>query len=465
MLMARGAGRAREIATRLALGASRRRIVRGLVVESLLLGTIGVVLGLAGALALVGMLRALLPALPLPITLDFRIDWRVMTFSALLSLAASLIAGLVPALQAARTALLTAMRQDAWSRSVSRLRRGFVVAQVAMSMLLVVCAILFGRALVSAGRIDPGFDMANLDVVSLEFRLGGYDEDGGQRFAEDILPRVTALPGVTAAAFSRVLPLSGSGVGLGPLWRPGQPRQDDTATWVEWNIVTGNYFETLGIPLRRGRLFSPADTPSAPRAAVVSEAFAAQVWPGQEPIGQTLINQRAGASSELTVIGVVADAQLGNLSDEPEPLIYVAGTQEPEAQGWLLIRTTGQSSLPAVRRLLADIDPNLPIVETTTLEQVAALSLTPNRIAAWLAGAVGVIGLFLATLGIYGITAFSVSQRTREIGVRVALGAVSRDPISFLGGTLLFAAAAFLASLVPAMRAAGLNPVDALRSE
>lgn len=508
MLLARGAVRAREMATRLALGASRARVVRQLVTESLLLASAGALIGVAGALALVRLLNSFLPALPLPIALDFQVSWRVVGFSTALALLAGIAAGFLPALHSTRPDLATTMKWEGSGRATGRLRQVFVVAQVALSMLLVVCALLLGRALGSADRIDPGFTVENLDLVQLDFRLGGYDAAGGLRFAEDLVARVAALPGVASVSTSWALPLTGLGFSLGPLWRPGQPRDDSTALPAQWNVVGADYFATMGTPLLRGRPFGAGDREGAPGVAIVSDQFARRARPGQEPVGQRLIHSTFNEPDrELVVVGVAADVRFSSVGAEPNPFIYVPLAQYGANQAWVMVRTTGQSSLPAIRTLLAQMDAALPIVETSTLEDVAVLALAPNRIAAWLAGAVGAIGLFLATLGIYGITAYSLSQRTREIGIRMALGAVSRDvlqlivgsgmrpaaagivlgtaaaaaatrfltvmlygvrpldPASFLGGMVLFGIVALVASLIPGGRAMTLNPVDALRVE
>lgn len=508
MLMARGTVRAPEMATRLSLGASRARVVRQLVTESMLLGIGGALVGVGGAVALVGLLRRFIPALPVPIGLDFQVEWRVVGFSVTVALAAGIVAGLLPALQSARTDLTTMPRWDRTTRTSSRLRQTFVVLQVGMSMLLVVCAILLGRALGYAQRIDPGFTVENLDVVQLDFRLAGYDDPAGLRFTEELLQRVSTLAGIESASTSWVLPLTGLGYGLGPLWRPGESRAERDALWAQWNIVGPGYFTTMGTRLLRGRPFGAQDRQGAPGVAIVSRQFARQVWPGDDAIGQHLIHSRRGEPDrELVVVGVAADVRFSSIVTNPNPFIYVPSAQYTTSESWLIIRTNGQSSIPRVRELVAQLDPALPIVTTSTLNSVAALALLPNRVSAWLAGAVGAIGLFLAALGIYGITAFNVAQRTREIGVRVALGAMSRDVlrlvvggglrlatagillgalaavgaarlltsmlygvppidvVAFGGAMLVFACIALVASIIPARRALTLDPVEALRTE
>jgi putative ABC transport system permease protein len=513
MLLARGTQRTREIATRLALGAARTRVIRQLVTESLLIAASGAALGIAGSLLLVRLARTAAPALPFPIGVNFAVDWRVVVFSVALAVIAGLLAGLLPAIQATRAALAATMKWESSNRSRSRLRQTFVVAQIAMSMLLVVCALLLGRALATAYRIDPGFATNNVDALQLDFRLGGYDDASGQRFAEDLLARASSLPGIESIATSRMLPLGGAGLGLGPLFPADRPREDQNRlTPLDWNVVSPDYFSTVGTRILRGRPFDASDTAASTRVAIVSEMLASRAWPGQDPIGQRLTQlgftpERGEFINELLVVGVAQDVRFRAVDTPPRAFVYVAATQEPGSQVYLLARTNGPSAIPALRALVTSIDPNVPVIEATTLDAVAANGLAPNRIAAILAGGLGVVGIFLAALGIYGVTAFSVSQRTREIGVRVALGAVSGDvfrlvvsggmrlaligivigaaaaaaasqlltgmlygvppidPLAFVGGSALFATAALLASLFPARRAIGLNPVDALRAE
>jgi predicted permease len=511
MLLARGVVRAREVALRLAVGAGRNRIIRQLVTESLLLSLLGAGAGVLGAAVMIRGLRALVPALPLPVAVELALDARVIAFSVALATLTGLLFGLVPALQAARTDLVSALRADAGGGGRrGRLRQAFVVAQIAMSVLLVVCALLFVRSLQHAGDIDPGFDAANADTIALDFRLAGYDDATGLQAAEEVLARVQALPGVRSAAFARLLPLTGSGLGLGRLRRPGDA-PEAPGIRADWNIVTPAYFDTMGSGFVRGRRFTAADRAGAPYVAIVNETFARRAWPGEDAIGKVLQLDEAAPgqpSRELQVIAIAQDAKYRSLGEEPTSFIYVPLAQRFIPELSLVARRAGsQSAIPAIRSLLQETEPNLPITSATTLEEATSLGLLPQRVAVWIAGGFGLVGLLLVCLGIYGITAFTVVQRTREIGVRVALGATRArvlqlvvgqamrmaalgiaiglvaaagltqflrsllygvdaiDVPAFALGTIIFATLAFVASWLPARHAASVNPVEALRAE
>lgn len=317
------------------------------------------------------------------------------------------------------------------------------------------------------------------------------------------MSRLEGLPGLQSAASARVVPLTMETEG-GRLWLP-EEHGDDRAIAASWNIVTSGYFRTIGVPLLSGRNFTAGDRWGAPAVAIVNETFARRAWPGRDAVGQRLV---AGASRRsLQVIGVVRDAKYRTIGESPVPFIHVPAAQRYESIMWLLMRSAGPSMVPQVRALLREMDANLPVVRSATLAEMTAFGLFPQRMAGWLAAVVGAIGILLAALGVYGVTAYNVSQRRREIGIRVALGAhrtqvlrlivghamllaaagtalgltaaglVTRvlegmlygirplDPISFTGGAMIFVALALVASLIPARRAASVNPVEALRAE
>jgi predicted permease len=507
MLLARSVGRAREVAIRLALGSDRGRIVRMLVTEAVLLGGLGAAAGVAGAVGLIRLVRSAVPVLPIPVIADVRLDWRVIGFSLVLALLTGVLFGLIPALEAARTDLVGAMKVDASSRPRrQRLRQAFVVAQVAMSVLLVVCALLLGRSLRNADSIDTGFVSDGVYLGQLNVRLAGHDDEAGLRVADDLVAGMLQTPGVIAAATTRIVPLSGSGLGLGGLRLPGQPRTPETTIRADWNVITPGYFDTLQIPIRRGRTFTEADR-GATTVAIVNETFAARAWPGRDPVGERLTWDSIEGEKVIEIVGVAGDAKYRSIGEPPRPFIYVPLAQQFMGEMWLVARATGPNPIPAMRDLILRRDPDLPLTQAGTLDELTAFALLPHRAAAWIAGAVGVIGLLLACIGVYGITAHSVTQRAREIGIRVALGALrSRvlamvvrqamllaaagaalgltaaafatqlltaylygleplDPVSFAGGALLLAVLALAASLVPACRAALVDPVTALRSE
>ena len=415
-----------------------------------------------------------------------------------------ILCGLLPAVQTTRIDLSSAIKPTS-SGGPRRLRARQVLlaAQVALSMLLVVTAVLLGRSLTNANAIDPGFTLEGVDAAEFDLRLGGYEPAGRRAFFDEVMARVQRMPGLESAALARVVPLTREREG-GRVWLPGE-QGDDRAITVSRNFVSPDYFRLLRIPLLRGRVFDERDRAGAPEVAVVNETMAKRAWPGQDPVGQLLLQ---GVSRRpLLVVGLVRDTKYRTLGEDPSPFVYISAAQTNEAIMRLLVRANGPSLLPQVRALVAELNPNLPLVYASTLTDLTAIVLLPHRLASWLAAVVAIVGAFLAAIGIYGLAAYNVSQRTREIGVRVALGALRRqvmqlivagaalpvvigavlgllasslvtnllvgilygvqplDPISFAGGAVIFIAVAGLASLIPARRAASVNPVEALRAE
>ena len=504
MLLVRGVTRAPELSLRLALGAARHRIMRLLVLESVMVSTAGAALGLVGAWWAIGVLEQLLPLARFEVSFDLAIDWRVIGFSMMLAALVGVLCGLAPARAATRTDLAPlVVRGSGDDRRRQRARSVFVIAQVALSVVLMVSALLLGRSLRNAGAIDPGFAVDGVDVVGLDLRLGGYDPDRGRAFAEALMSRIERLPGLDAAASARVMPLTGEREG-GRSWRPDQ-FGDDRAINASQNIVTPGYFRTLGLPLIAGRNFSATDRPGAPAVAIVNETLARQAWPGEPAVGKQLV---LGLSRRpVEIIGVVRDAKYRTIGERPTPFFYVPAAQRYETVMWILLRPTGPSVIPEVRAVVHEMDPYLPVVQAAPLRDMTAYTMFPQRLAAWLAAIVGVTGVLLAALGIYTVAAYHVSQRRREIGVRLAMGALREqvlamivrhsgrlfaigaalglaaaaaltrllegmlygvrplDLMSFAGGAIVLGVLALVATLAPALRAASINPVEALRAE
>ena len=510
MLLARASARRREIAVRLALGASRGQLVVQLVAESLLVFVAAGAASLLLARWLVSGLMALVPRLPVQLAIDPQLDWRVLTFALLVSLVTGLLAGVVPALQSTRPDLVQALKSDTGgtaTRQRLRLRSGLLVAQIAFSMLLLVVGGLFARTLTHARSIDPGFDPRGVSIASLDLGLANYDSASGRRVAATLLERARAIPGVRSASLSTMLPLDGGGLGLGPIRVAGREPPGGQDDWREdWNVVTPGYFATMGIPLVRGRDFADSDREGGGDVAILNETFAAALFPGQDAVGRTVTN----GDRVVTIIGVARNAKYRTLGERPRNFIYVPLAQRYMGRTNLLVKTTtgAASSVAApVGRLVQDVDARLPILREHTLEEQTAMALFPQRVALYVSGGLGTVALLLALLGIYGVTAFTVTQRTREIGVRVALGAqrshvlglVLRqgvvlaavgvvvgslaafgatrlianllygvpptDVIAFGGAALALAVAAVAASWIPARRAARVDPIIALRSE
>src|SRR5215471_9082473 len=327
MLLARAAARRREIAVRLAIGASRLRLARQLIIETMVLFVAGGAAGLLLTRWLTALLLAVLPSLPVPIGVDFVVDWRVVTFAAAVSLTAAILCGLAPALHASKADLVPALKIDADHRPGRlRLRSAFIVAQVTVSLVLVIAGALFVRALGRAASIEPGFDQRRVDVVTLDLSLGGYQEADALAFADRLRDRVRALPGVEQASFAATLPLSGSRMQMGTLRVPGlQPPNGETSFPADWNAVSPGYFKTLHMPLVSGRDFTPQDTAGAPGVIIVNEAMARSVWGTTDVLGRQFENDGGprGASTALMVVGVVPDAQVETLGVRARPFVYV----------------------------------------------------------------------------------------------------------------------------------------------
>jgi macrolide transport system ATP-binding/permease protein len=514
IMLARGMTRGREIAMRLALGATRGRVIRLLLVESTLVGTLGSVIGVVLARAVIDLLRTLTPALPMPVVVDFRLDWRVVAFAIGLSVIAGVACGLIPALEATRPDLAVAAKLDGQPRGVRRLwvRQAFLVAQLALSVVLVVAAMLLGRSLLNAKYLNPGFDTEHLEVATLNLQLAGYIEQRGAVFVNDLLERLALVPSIESACASMVVPLTTEAIGLGPVRTTGTASDERDALFPEWNAVSPRYFETLKMPLVRGRGFTPADRAGMPRVMVVNETLAKRLWPDQNAIGQIVVHRTGGSGSQgddlaWQVIGVARDAKYRWLGEEPTPAAYVPFAQNYWSGLSVIVRTSGQTALPTIREVIRKMDPNLPIVQSGTFAERTAFALFPYRAAAWVSASAGIIGLLLAAIGIYGVTAFNATRRTREIGIRVALGARRRqvvgqilrgsvrvafvggviglmtaaaiaqllghlllsvrplDPLSFIAAVVLLLGLTIIASLIPARRAASVDPLTALRTE
>ncbi|HEY1306165.1 MAG TPA: ABC transporter permease [Vicinamibacterales bacterium] len=503
MVLARNVSRTRELALRVALGAAKGRIARLLIVESLLIASMAIIIAAGATWAGIRLLERAIPILSLDVVFNLGIDWRVALFSTVVATMSGVVIALLPAMQATRVDLAVAITREHRTRRHLRMRQLLVVAQIAMCVLLMVCGLLLARSLRHANAINPGFVREGVEVIGLNLQLGGYDPNTGPAFAEMLLARVEALPSVAGATFARVVPLTGEAEG-GRVWRPDQ-RGDDMAISVNRNFVSPGYFRTLGLPLLAGRAFNASDRVGAPLVAVVNETFARRVWPGRSAVGERLV---AGVSRRpIEVVGVARDAKYRTIGEGPQPFVYVPAAQAYDNIMWLLIRPRDPGAVATIRALVVSMNPNLPLVRTATLTEMGAFTLFPQRLASFLTGAVAVIGALLAAIGMYGLMMDHVGRRTREIGVRMALGALRvqvirlvvsntvllaaigatvgliaaslvtgffagilygvqpLDPVSFVGAVALLALIALAASAVPASRAASVNPVDALRSE
>jgi predicted permease len=511
LLLARGAGRQKEIAIRLSLGATRGRLVRQLLTESLLLALAGGVGGLILALWIADLLLALVhpPGLH-RIALDVNPDFRVFGYTLLLSAMAGFVCGLMPALRSSKQDLGAAVKEEsqAFGQRVSKSRLGgaLVVSQVAVSLFLLVAAGLLVRALQKAQTVAPGFEMRNVHVVSPDFHLRGYDSARAGEFQRELTKRLEAIPGVKSVGLARTAPL-GSSFAITRLAIQGrEPAPGSRPPTVNFNTVSPGYFEALRIPIVRGHNFSPQDLAEEARVAVVSESLARRYWPGEDPIGKRF--NGGGASAYREVIGVAKDIRNVYLWTSVEPYLYLPLSRADSADLQFFVRTEGSAAplMGAVLESVRAIDRSLQ-VSTQPLDENLALWIWPSQMGALLSGALGFLALLLASAGIYAVMAYAVTQRTREIGIRMALGSQNRDVLGLLlregmrrvgvgvaigllasiGGSrllskflyglssldglafaavsVLLAAVALLACWIPARRALRVDPMIALRYE
>lgn len=509
LLLARGSTRGREIGVRLALGCSRARLLRQLLTENTVLALAGGALGLLPAVWLMRILASFEPPLPRSIVVDLQLNGSVLIFTLVISLATGIVFGLMPAFHAVRTDILPVVKVAtvAGRPRQSRLRSVFVVAQVACSIVLLIGAALFIRSLQRAGSIDVGFNPSNMIVMSLNPRLQGYDETRGRALYESLVERLRAMGNVQSASFATTVPLNLMGSRRGTVIEGYQPRRgEDTET--AYNVVAPQYFDTMQIPIVRGRPFSEDDGPGAPPVIIVNDAFARRYWPGEDPLGKRVsANGPRGPFRE--VIGVTRTGKYNTLGEDPRPYYYVPLWQEYRFPVTLHVKTAGDPSaaLASVREAVRSVDASIPVFDVKTMDDQMRAPLLPAQLAGSLLGGFGALALLLASIGIYGVMAYSVAQRTREIGVRVALGAqkgdllrlvfsnaakliaigltigvsiaavltrlvgfllygiTPADPIAFTGAIAVLVGTALLACYIPARRAMRVDPVTALRSE
>ncbi|HSE96887.1 MAG TPA: ABC transporter permease [Blastocatellia bacterium] len=508
LLLARAAERRKEIAVRLALGAGRGRLVGQLMVESMMLAVGSGVIGLLLAYWLVELAPALKPPVDVPFVIDLHIDYRVLIFTCLISVTTGVLFGLLPALQTTRVDLLTALKDETSFIGYRRSwwKSGLIVLQVALSLVLLIGGGLMLRALQRAQTVDLGFNPQNAVEVAFDLRLQGYDSVRGREFQKILIERVRALPGVEHAGIVDLAPVD-LHFGRSRIFIEGKPAERNAP--VAMTSRTGPaYFQAMGTRLLQGRDFTEQDDEKAPRVAIINEIFARRFWPGEDPVGKRFAQGRADAPM-MEIVGVVEDGKYAGLNESPQPYFARPMLQSYSGSTSVVARTSmdPQAVLAAIRNEVRQLDPHLPLSSAKTLFERMALPLLPVRIAASVLGGFGLVALALAAIGIYGVMSYAISRRTREIGIRVALGAQpsdvlrlaigqgmklvitgvligvsaaaaltrlaksflfgvsATDPLTYVAVAGLLLGVALLACYVPARRGTKIDPMTALRHE
>ena len=528
LLLVRATGRKREIAIRTAIGGSRGRIMRQMLTESVLLslvgGALGLILGVVGIRALLAINTAGLPRVGQDGAL-VGVDWRVLAFTLLVSVGTGILFGLLPALQGSRADLTSTLKESAGRSGTgvrqNKARAALVVIEVALALILLVGSALLIRTAIALGRVQPGFDASN--VLTMRMSLTGprfLESEGVERMVRDGAERLRALPGVVEASATCCIPLEG-GYGL-PFIISGRPLEGASHGGGGWLTVSPGYFEVFRIPVKRGRSFNDRDTKDAPAVVIINEAMARQFWPKGDPLNDRLVIGRNvmrefAEERERQIIGVVGDVRDGGLNDEPGPAMYIPQAQVPDAANALNVRLTPiawvvrthanpYSLSTQIQEQLRQAS-GLPVSDIRTMEEVVSRSTSRERFNMWLMTVFGASALLLAAIGIYGLMAYSVEQRTQEIGIRLALGAQASqvknmvviqgmvltvaglviglagalaltrviatflfgvgawDPLVFTVVPAVLTLVAFAAIWLPARRASRVDPIVALRYE
>ena len=509
LLLVRASARRREIGIRLALGIDRSRLVRQLLTESVALSLLGGALGLFVAFATRKALLGLFAGIPLPWSaeagLGLAFDFRVLGFTLVLSLVTGVLFGLAPAVMASRPRFVSSLKEggDAPGGRRLGLRHVFVTAQVALSVVALVVAGLFLRSLAEARRLDPGFDMDHLVMVSLDPSLQGDSEEETRQLYRRLTDQAATLPGVTGAAIAQAGPMEWTWfLKMAP---QGETDLDD-APYVQTNAVTSGFFEVMGIEIEHGRPISDVDRQEGAMVGVVNREMAQRFWPGQDAVGQRL--HLVDLNLRIDIVGQARDMKYNSLGEDPQPYLYVPLSQHHRSKVTLVARTAGapDAMVPTLVRAIRDIDPELPVTHAASAPRWLADGLWATRLVAVFSGLFGSLALSLAAIGLYAVTSHMVTRRFRELGIRIALGARRRslvalvlrrslgtvalglaigllcsvfarqlvgsflfvspsDTGSIVGSLCLLAAVAFVATLEPALKATAVDPITALRQD
>ena len=509
MLMTRAAERRREIAIRMSIGAGRGRVARQLLTESILLFALA---GGAGLLLTVWATEVLV-AWYLPrftgvrLYLDVSPDVRVFGFVFAVVALTGVVFGMAPALSATRCGSAIVLRSGAGHLKRSRLRAVLVGGQMATAMVLLVAAGLMVRAVGALSATDLGFDVDGVYTVQFDLELAGYDVGRSRIFYDELLEEVRAIPRVEAAATARKPPMA-SRSNMSGIFPDGVEAPSEYGFGVDFNRVSADYFRTAGIALLEGREFGGFDAADSPRVAIVNAAMARRVWPDDSAVGKRFTRGTGADATRYEVVGVAADVNYHDFVERTPNFLYLASTQNPDSIAYLIVRSDDlEGTVGAVRAAASRLDADVPVVEVQPMREVVDAYSMGQRLAAWVAGVVGLVGLLLGAVGVYGVTSFGVAQRTHEIGVRMALGAKASDvrrlmlrsgmraplggmmlglvaaagfaqlldsflyglstvdPTTYVAVVLVLGAVALGATLLPARRAAATDPVETLRAD
>jgi predicted permease len=510
LMLVRSMGRRREIAIRMSLGAARWRLVRQLLVESLLLALMGGGVALLITFWTKGTLMKFLPASEdLPLSLNIATDRTVLLAALIISVLTGVIFGILPALRSSSLAPVAVLKEDTGSApgglKKARLASGLVVAQVSLSLLLLISAGLFIRSFMSAEQVNPGFNARDVLIASYDLFTAGYADSNGAEFDRQLVTKLQTLPGVQSVALSDRVPLGFSG-GSTSVKPEGYVSQANESMETQVAIITPNFFHTMQIPIAKGRDFTLQDTKSSQRVVIISEAFVGRYWPNQEALGKQLYSDLS--NEWFTVVGVARDTKVRSLSEKPTPFLYLPLYQVYKADMIINARVAGDplTFSKTIEKTVHELNADLVVFDVTTLELRAQFSSFGLRVAGTFVGAFGLLALALAAVGIYGVTAYTTRQRTHEIGIRVSLGATkqdvmrlvlghglrlmlagvglglvlsfvltrflkglllvtSTDALTFSSVAILLCTVALFACLIPAQRAARMDPLVALRYE